>query len=74
MGVPADYNDDDYTHASPSKVPKLMLPMTKAQWASKECVGGDSLVTPLGNLDVGVKRNKVNKCTKRVCRMRPGSA
>ena len=29
-------------------------------------VGGDSAVTPLGNLDVAVKRNKVDRNTKRV--------
>ena len=66
MAVPADYNDDDYKHAVPSTVPKLMLPMTKAQLASKECVGDDSAVNPLGNLDVAVKRNMVDRSTKRV--------
>ena len=64
MGVPADYNDDDYKHTVPSTVPKLMLPMTKAQWASKECVGDDSEVTPLGNQDVAVKRNTVERSIK----------
>ena len=66
MDVPADYNDDDYKHAVPSTVPKSMLPMTKAQWASKECVGADPEVTPLGNLTVAVKRNTVDRSIKRV--------
>ena len=66
MGVPADYKDDDYKHAVPSTVPKSMPPMTKAQWASKECVDDDSAVNPLGNLEVAVKRNTVDKSTKRV--------
>jgi hypothetical protein len=66
MGVPANYNDDDYKHVIPSTVSKLMLPMTKAQWALKECVGGDSAVTPLGNLNVVVKRNTVDRNVKRV--------
>ena len=66
MGVPADYNDDDYKHVIPSTVSKSMLPMTKAQWASKECVSGDSAVTPLGNLNVAIKRNTVDRSTKRV--------
>ena len=66
MGVPANYNDDDYKHVIPSTVSKSMLPTTKAQWASKECVGGDSAVTPLGNLNVAVRRNTVGRSIKRV--------
>ena len=66
MGVPADYNDDDYNPVIPSTVSKSMLPMTKAQWASKECVDDDSAVTPLRNLDVAVKRNTVDRSIKRV--------
>ena len=46
MGIPAEYNDDDYRTKIPSTVPKSMLPMTKAQWASKECVGGNVSDTP----------------------------
>jgi hypothetical protein len=42
--------------------------MTKAQLASKECVGDDTAVNPLGNLEVAVKRNTVDKSTKRVLR------
>jgi hypothetical protein len=38
MGIPNDYNDDNYKHIVPSEVPKSMLPVTKAQLASKECV------------------------------------
>jgi hypothetical protein len=49
MGVPNDYNDDDYKHKVPSKVPKSMLPVTKAQLASKECVGDNMAVTISGN-------------------------
>ena len=41
MVIPSNYKDDDYKHVIPSKVSKLMLSMTKAQWALKECVGGD---------------------------------
>jgi hypothetical protein len=44
MGIPVDYNDDDYKDTVPSMVSKSMLPMTKAQLkaqvASKECVVG----------------------------------
>ena len=49
MGIPNDYNDNDYKHIVPTKVPKSMLPVTKAQLASKECVGGNTAVTVGGN-------------------------
>jgi hypothetical protein len=47
MGIPSDYNDDDYKKSVPSKVPKSMLPVTKAQLASKECVGGNMAAASL---------------------------
>ena len=49
MRIPNDYNDDDYKHTVPSKVSKSMLPVTKAQLASKECVGNNMAVTVGGN-------------------------
>ena len=58
MGIPAEYNDDDYRTKIPSTVPKSMLPMTKAQWASKECVGGDVSDTLLGSRIVATKPTK----------------
>jgi hypothetical protein len=57
MGIPNDYNDDDYRKTVPSKVPKSMLPVTKAQLASKECVGGNMAAASL----LGIVAAKPNK-------------
>ena len=43
MGIPADYKDSDYAGKVPLSPDVLMLPMTKAQIASQECVGGNQL-------------------------------
>ena len=43
MGIPADYKDSDYIGKVPLSPDMLMLPMTKAQIASQECVGGNQL-------------------------------
>ncbi len=41
MGIPADYKDSDYEGKVPLTPPiMLMLPLTKEQLASQECVGG----------------------------------
>jgi hypothetical protein len=63
MGIPVDYNDDDYKSTVPSMVLKLMLPMTKAQlkaqMASKECVVGVTVGSSLKST-VPVKNRKVS--------------
>jgi hypothetical protein len=41
MGIPADYKDSDYEGKVPlTQQIMLMLPLTKEQLASQECVGG----------------------------------
>jgi hypothetical protein len=57
MGIPNDYNNDNYKNSVPSKVPKSMLPVTKAQLASKECVGGNMAAASLLGI-VAAKSNK----------------
>jgi hypothetical protein len=42
MGIPADYKDSDYAGKVPVSPVVLMLPLTKEQLASQECVGGDA--------------------------------
>jgi hypothetical protein len=40
MGIPTEYNDADYINKGPLTPKVLMLlPLTKEQLASKECVG-----------------------------------
>ncbi len=39
MGIPADYKDSDYMGKVPLMPVVLMLPLTKEQLASQECVG-----------------------------------
>ncbi len=44
MGIPADYRDLDYKGKVPL-LPKIsMLPLSKEQLASQECVGGDAKI------------------------------
>jgi hypothetical protein len=43
MGIPADYKDSDYAGKVPLSPDMSMLPMTKAQLASQECVGENQL-------------------------------
>jgi hypothetical protein len=43
MGIPADYKDSDYAGKVPLSPEVSMLPMTKAQLASQECVGENQL-------------------------------
>ena len=57
MGIPSDYNDDNYRNSVPSKVPKSMPPVTKAKMASKECVGGNMAAASLLGI-VAAKSNK----------------
>jgi hypothetical protein len=57
MGIPSDYNDDNYRNSVPSKVPKSMTPVTKAKMASKECVGGNMAAASLLGI-VAAKSNK----------------
>ncbi len=38
MGIPADYKDADYLSNVPTSPPVSMLPLSKEQLASKECV------------------------------------
>ncbi len=42
MGIPADYKDSDYVGKVPISPAVLMLPLTKEQLASQECVGADA--------------------------------
>jgi hypothetical protein len=42
MGIPADYRDSDYEGKVPLSPKVSMLPLTKEQPASQECVGGEA--------------------------------
>ncbi len=42
MGIPADYRDLDYKGKVPLLLKLLMLPLTKEQLASQECVEGEA--------------------------------
>ena len=67
MGIPSDYNDDNYRNSVPSKVPKSMPPVTKARMASKECVGNNMKVTIGGNkMSVPILGNATKKSDKKI--------
>jgi hypothetical protein len=51
MGIPADYKDSDYAGKVPLSPEVSMLPMTKAQLASQECVGENQLSPTKGRND-----------------------
>jgi len=61
MGIPSDYNDDNYRNLVPSKVPKSVPTVTKAKMASKECVGGNMAAASLLGI-VAAKSNKKVLC------------
>ena len=54
MGIPADYKDSDYVGKVPLSPDVSMLPMTKAQLASQQCVGGNQISPTKGRLQEDV--------------------
>ncbi len=52
MGIPADYKDSDYAGKVPLSPKVSMLPLTKEQLASQECVGESEVTLTKGRLSV----------------------
>ena len=52
MGIPADYQDSDYVGKVPLSPKVLMLPLTKEQLASQECVGESEITLTEGRPSV----------------------
>jgi hypothetical protein len=60
MGIPADYNDSDYAGKVPVSPAVSMLPLTKEQLASQECVGG--VTKRLGRAPIKLTHASGNAC------------
>jgi hypothetical protein len=66
MGIPADYNDDDYRKDVVTIPPvSTMLPIPRAKEASQECVG-ENLIGPRGE-----QRNEQSPVNSNLTATRP---
>ena len=54
MGIPADYKDSDYAGKVPLSPAVSMLPLTKEQLASQECVGANQILPTEDRLSMGL--------------------
>ena len=57
MGIPADYIDSDYAGKVPLSPEVSMLPLTKEQIASQECVGESEITLTEGRLSMASLTN-----------------
>ncbi len=57
MGIPADYKDSDYAGKVPLSPEVSMLPLTKEQIASQECVGESEITLTKGRLSMASLTN-----------------